>query len=173
MKRNILFDFDPIKDGTWNMTPFHSDYVPPKRKFSNIDPYELMPVYPAYDARLRCEAGDAIAGYKVGAIGPGVLRQFGVKGPVFGHILESEISEASDPPQHGDFCNLAIEGEMAVRIGPDGKIAEAFPIIELHHFCFRAEPLSLAELIANNAINAGLVMSGPDASLWPRRPAGS
>ncbi|MDP6833444.1 MAG: hypothetical protein QF512_21005 [Alphaproteobacteria bacterium] len=50
MKRDLRFDFDPIKDGTWNMAPFHSDYVPPQRKSSPIDPYELMPVYPAYDA---------------------------------------------------------------------------------------------------------------------------
>lgn len=28
-------------------------------------------------ARLRCEAGDAIAGYKIGCVGPAVVEQFG------------------------------------------------------------------------------------------------
>ncbi len=46
MARNILFDFDPIKDGSWNMAPFHGDYVVKPRKSSPIDPYELMPSYP-------------------------------------------------------------------------------------------------------------------------------
>ena len=41
---NILQDFDPIKDANWNMEPFHSDYVVPKRKSRIVDPYEMMPV---------------------------------------------------------------------------------------------------------------------------------
>jgi hypothetical protein len=47
--RNILQDFDPIKDANWNMEPFHSDYVVPKRKSRIVDPYEMMPVYPRFD----------------------------------------------------------------------------------------------------------------------------
>lgn len=116
-------------------------------------------------AKLRCRAGDTVAGYKVGCISPSVIEQFGMRGPVFGHIFQGEIFEAKDPPLHGDFHNLAIEGEMAVRLGPHGEITEAFPVIELHHFCFRAEPLSLTELVANNALNAGLVMPPIEASV--------
>ena len=37
-----------------------------------------------------------------------------------------------------EFCQLAIEGEMAVKVGEDGQIKAAFPIIELHNFIFRA-----------------------------------
>jgi len=46
MARNILFDFDPIKDGSWNIAPFHGDYMIKPRKSSPVDPYELMPRYP-------------------------------------------------------------------------------------------------------------------------------
>ena len=34
-------------------------------------------------ARLRRVAGDAVAGYKVGCIGPGVVEQFGMSGPIY------------------------------------------------------------------------------------------
>ena len=52
-----------------------------------------------------------------------------------------------------DFAHLAIEGEMAVRIGPDGTITAAFPVIELHHFVFRGARKTLPELVANNGLN--------------------
>src|ERR1700751_3630015 len=63
-------------------------------------------------------------------------------------------SAASDPA----YSNLAIEGEMAVCIGANGGIAAAFPVIELHHFIFRGPRKTLAELVANNGINAGAVI---------------
>jgi 2-keto-4-pentenoate hydratase len=47
---------------------------------------------------------------------------------------------------------------MALRIGVDGGIAAAFPVIELHQFVFRAPRKTLAELVANNGINAGAVV---------------
>ncbi len=47
---------------------------------------------------------------------------------------------------------------MALRIGDDGRIAAAFPVVELHHFVFRAPRKTLAELVANNGINAGIVI---------------
>jgi 2-keto-4-pentenoate hydratase len=55
-------------------------------------------------------------------------------------------------------ANPAIEGEMALRIGVDGEIAAAFPVIELHQFVFRAPRKTLAELVANNGMNAGAVI---------------
>ncbi|MDP6687881.1 MAG: hypothetical protein QF384_00125 [Alphaproteobacteria bacterium] len=50
MKKDLILDYDPIKDGSWNLSPFHSDYVTPRRKSSVIDPFELMPAYPDFDA---------------------------------------------------------------------------------------------------------------------------
>jgi 2-keto-4-pentenoate hydratase len=116
-------------------------------------------------ARLRCELGDAIAGYKVGCIGPGVVEQFGMSGPIHGRLFRSELHQSGDTLQHGAYVNLAIEGEMAVRIGADGAIATAFPVIELYHFVFRGSPKTLTELIANNGINAGAVISHDELSM--------
>jgi 2-keto-4-pentenoate hydratase len=109
--------------------------------------------------RLRCETGDAVAGYKVGCIGPGVVEQFGMSGPIHARLFRSELRACGDTLDYNAYVNLAIEGEMAVRIGADGAIATAFPVIELHHFVFRRSPKTLAELVANNGINAGAVVS--------------
>jgi 2-keto-4-pentenoate hydratase len=115
-------------------------------------------------ARLRCEAGDAVAGYKVGCIGPGVVEQFGMSGPIHARLFRSELRTSGEALDHSAFANLAIEGEMAVRIGAGGTIAAAFPVIELHHFIFRGSPKTLAELVANNGINAGAVLADDDVA---------
>jgi 2-keto-4-pentenoate hydratase len=127
------------------------------------DPALSMTLEEAYavqiqTARLRCAAGDEVAGYKVGCIGAGVVEQFGMSGPIHARLFRSEIRQSGEVLQHESFANPAIEGEMALRIGDDGQIAAAFPIIELHHFVFRAPRKTLAELIANNGINAGIVI---------------
>jgi 2-keto-4-pentenoate hydratase len=109
-------------------------------------------------AGLRCAAGDAVAGYKVGCIGPGVVEQFGMSGPIHARLFRSEIHSSGATLRHRAYANPAIEGEMALRIGPDGGITAAFPVIELHQFVFRAPRKMLAELVANNGINAGAII---------------
>jgi len=109
-------------------------------------------------AGLRCAAGDAIAGYKVGCIGPGVVKQFGMSGPIHARLFRSEIRSSGEALRYSSYANPAIEGEMALRIGVGGSITAAFPVIELHQFVFRASRKTLAELVANNGINAGAVI---------------
>lgn len=110
-------------------------------------------------ARLRCAAGDAVAGYKIGCIGAGVVEQFGMSGPIHARLFRSEVRGSGETLRHEDFENPAIEGEMALRIGDDGRIVAAFPVIELHQFVFRGPRKTLAELVANNGINVGMVVS--------------
>jgi 2-keto-4-pentenoate hydratase len=111
-------------------------------------------------AGLRCAAGDAIVGYKVGCIGPGVVEQFGMSGPIHARLFRSEIRSSGEALRYNSYANPAIEGEMALRIGVDGSITAAFPVIELHQFVFRASRKTLAELVANNGTNAGAVIPG-------------
>ncbi len=115
-------------------------------------------------ADLRREAGDNVAGYKVGCIGPGVVSQFGMSGPIHARIFRSELRKSGDILKHDAYANLAIEGEMAVRIGADGSIETTFPVIELHHFVFRGARKTLPELVANNGINAGVVLPNEAAT---------
>lgn len=140
----------------------------PGRYFS--DPEASLALDDAYAvqmkvADLRCDAGDGVAGYKVGCIGPGVVEQFGMGGPIHARLFRSELRRSGETLRHEDFANLAIEGEMAVRVGPHGGIEAAFPVIELHNFVFRGARKTLPELVANNGINAGAVVSDSLASM--------
>jgi 2-keto-4-pentenoate hydratase len=123
----------------------------------NID---LTTAYDLQDSvtRLRVAAGERVIGYKVGCTGPGTRAQFGMDGPIRGTLFKDEalINGACINPD--EFCHLAIEGEMAIKIGEECQIEAAFPVIELHNFIFRAEQKTLSELIANNGINAGIVL---------------
>ena len=127
------------------------------------DPGFVLDLSQAYDlqhavAALRVAAGDRVIGYKVGCTGPGTVAQFGMEGPIHGSLFDSEIRQTSDRLDMAAFAHLAIEGEMALRIGDDGEIAAAFPVIELHHLVFRAPRKTLVELVANNGLNAGIVL---------------
>lgn len=109
-------------------------------------------------SKLRVAAGDRVIGYKVGCTGPGTVAQFGMAGPIRGVLYASEVRESGVALAADDFASLAVEGEMALRIGDDGGIAAMFPIIELHHLVFRGPRKTLAELVANNGLNAGIVV---------------
>lgn len=130
----------------------------------------------AYDlqflvAGIRETRGERVAGYKVGCISPTMQRQLGLDRPVFGHVWESEIHPTGVVLDPGRFARLAIEGELAVRMAADvpsvewlirnraRAIASAFIVIELHNYLFRGDASEAAvELIANNAIHAGVVL---------------
>jgi 2-keto-4-pentenoate hydratase len=131
------------------------------------DPGFVLDLCEAYElqdavATLRVSAGDCLVGYKVGCTGPGTVQQFGMKGPIRGCLFESEVREHRCPVIANEFANLAIEAEMAVRIGADGTIATVFPVIELHHFVFRGARKTLPELVANNGLNGGFVLPSGD-----------
>jgi hypothetical protein len=48
-----------------------------------------------------------------------------------------------------------------VKSRDESIVTAAFPVIELHHFVFRGPRKTLAELVANNGINAGAVIAQP------------
>jgi 2-keto-4-pentenoate hydratase len=116
-------------------------------------------------ARLRARDGSAVAGYKLGCIGARVREQFGMDGPIRGFLYADELHRSGAAISCARHANLAIEGEMAVRLGEDGAIAAAFPIVELHNYVYRGPKPTLAELIANNGLNAGVVLPDKEPAL--------
>lgn len=108
---------------------------------------------------LRLKEGETVIGYKVGCTGPGTTKLFGMQGPIRGTLFESEVHESGVELNANQFCNLAIEAEMAIKVGENGTIQSIFPVIELHNFVFRAPQKSLSELIANNGLNKGIILS--------------
>ncbi len=117
-------------------------------------------------ASLRAADGEPVAGYKVGCTGPNVREQFGMDGPVRGFLYETELYPSGAKLSHATYANLAIEGELAVRLGDDAEIARIFPIIELHNYVFRSETPNLQELIANNGLHAGVVLPATEGAQW-------
>ena len=117
--------------------------------------------YAVQDAlvKLRLKEGTAVIGYKVGCTGPGITKLFGIDGPIRGTLFDKEVHESGVKLNAKHFCNLAVEAEMAIQIGVDGQITSVFPVIELHNFVFCAPKKSLPELIANNGLNKGIVLS--------------
>ena len=106
---------------------------------------------------LRVKEGETVIGYKVGCTGPGTTKLFGMQGPIRGTLFNSEVHECGIELSTKDFYNLAVEAEMAIKIGENGTIYSIFPVIELHNFVFRAPNKSLSELIANNGLNRGVI----------------
>lgn len=113
---------------------------------------------------LREAEGEQICGYKVGCTGPRVRAQFGMDGPIRGCLFAGELHRTGARLSHARYARLAIEGELAGRIGDDGELRAVFPVIELHHHVFRGTPPTLAELIANNGLQAGVVLPDPAVS---------
>lgn len=125
---------------------------------------DLAAAYQLQDgvSKLRVESGDRIIGYKVGCTGSGTTAQFGMAGPIRGCLYESELHQSGARLNFDAYANLAIEGEMALVVDQEGRALAAFPVIELHHYVFRREPTTLVELIANNGLNAGVVLPPKD-----------
>ena len=124
-------------------------------------------------AALRERDGERRAGFKVGATGTNIGAQFGLQGPVSGSVWESEVHVCGAALPADDYARPAVEGEIALRLGPDGRPIAVFPVIEIHNFLFRAEPWSLQELVVNNAIHAGVVLPCADETPWPAEVSGS
>ncbi|HEY0793555.1 MAG TPA: fumarylacetoacetate hydrolase family protein [Chthoniobacterales bacterium] len=108
--------------------------------------------------RLRVLAGEAIAGYKIGCIGPKIRQTFGMSGPIRGVLFKTELRPSGSTVHASRHACLAIEGEMAVQLGNQAQVVGAFPVIELHNYVFRARPPSLSELVANNGLHAGVIL---------------
>ncbi len=117
-------------------------------------------------ATLRAAEGEPVAGYKVGCTGPGTREQFGMDGPIRGFLYGSELHPSGAEFSYASYSNLAVEGEMAVRLGEDAEIARIFPVIELHNYVFRSRTPNLQELIANNGLHAGVVFPAAEGAQW-------
>ena len=128
-------------------------------------------------AALRAARGEPFAGYKIGCVSDTVQRQLGLSQPVFGYLFATEIRRSGAMIDSGAFDCLAIEAEFAARIAvdipdaswlrehPDRSIAAFFPVIELHNHVFRGATRTAQELIANNALHAGVVLPAIEGSL--------
>lgn len=66
---------------------------------------------------MRVKSGGRVIGYKGGYTGPETRPQFGIDGLIRGTLFMNEPFENGASINPDDFCQLAIEGEMAIRVG--------------------------------------------------------
>ena len=114
--------------------------------------------------------GEQLVGYKIGCVCAENQERNGLPHPVFGRLWSTEQHSNNATLAIGDFANVAIEGEFAVtlrdNVEPDNAsvdtvaatVEQVFTVIELHNLVFRSVERD-PELIANNAIHAGVVRS--------------
>jgi 2-keto-4-pentenoate hydratase len=120
-------------------------------------------------ARLREARGERVIGYEVGCTSQAVRQQLGVAEPIYARVFDAGRFPSGATLSFRRFANLAVEGELAVRLGrepfpPPGEpeacraaIASVFPVIELHHYVLRRLPVAVAVLIATGGLHAGYV----------------
>jgi 2-keto-4-pentenoate hydratase len=133
-------------------------------------------------ARLRERRGETVIGFKVGCTSRPIREQLGMDGPIFGRLFDTECHRSGALLSYARYANLAVEGELAVRLSRDldgnsplsheeclGAIESVFPVIELHHYILHESRAPGPELIASNGMHAGFVHAEREAS-WPGRP---
>ena len=133
-------------------------------------------------AKLRRDRGEPVAGYKIGCVSKAIRRQLGVEHAVFGHVYGSEIRTSPASLGTTEFCRLGVEGELAVSLSqdvddpaqlaeePSRFVASVLPVIELHNYVLRGPKPYAGELIANNALNAGIVVPATEPGRIPNGP---
>lgn len=132
-------------------------------------------------AALREQRGETVAGFKIGCVSSVVRGQLGIAHPVIGHVFASEVHECGAALPASRFDGLAVEGEFAVRIAEDIPDAESaasnleryaaslLPVIELHNARSRLAKRTAVEIVANNALHAGIVIAPAETALPLRR----
>jgi 2-keto-4-pentenoate hydratase len=122
-------------------------------------------------ARLREVRGEKVIGYKVGCTSSSIQAQLGITEPIFARLFDTERHPSGVRLAAAQYSNLAIEGELAIRLLQDlpsspmsdeeftRAIMSVFPVIELHHFVVPEDGPRLAALIASGGMNAGSVLA--------------
>jgi 2-keto-4-pentenoate hydratase len=127
-------------------------------------------------ARLRVKRGDQIIGYKIGCVSKDTQKKMGFTQPAYGYLWKSELYQSGVTLNKKDYTNPAMEAEFGVMLNRDIKpdiatfdyilksIEGIYPLIEIHNLVFHGDEPYGAELLANNAIHAGVVL-GPETKL--------
>ena len=121
-------------------------------------------------ARLREKRGEKVIGYKIGCVSKDTQKKMGFNQPACGYLWKSELYASGVELNKKDYTNPAMEAEFGVILNRDIKpdlasfdyilqsIEGIYPLIEIHNLVFYGDEPHGAELLANNAIHAGVVL---------------
>ena len=122
---------------------------------------------------LREKRGEEVIGYKIGCVSKDTQRKMGFTNPAWGRLWKNELYLDGVTLDKRNFANPAMEAEFGIVLNRDltpelvnldyilDSIETIHPIIEIHNLVFNGDPPFGAELLANNAIHAGVVMGKP------------
>ena len=121
-------------------------------------------------ARLREKRGEKVIGYKIGCVSKDTQKKMGFTQPACGYLWKSELYASGVELNKKDYTNPAMEAEFGVILNRDIKpdlasfdyilqsIEGIYPLIEIHNLVFYGNEPYGAELLANNAIHAGVIL---------------
>ena len=121
-------------------------------------------------ADLRLKRGEEIIGYKIGCVSKDTQKKMGFTQPASGFLCNSQLYQSGVELNKKDYSNPAMEAEFGVilnrDINPDlvsfeyilDSVQSIYPLIEIHNLVFNGNEPHGAELLANNAIHAGVIL---------------
>ena len=155
----ILKDYDANNPGTIFKT---------KIKLSNEDALLIQ----SKVAKLRISRGEKVIGYKIGCVAKETQKKMGFIKPAWGTLWNSELYDSGVELDKKDYLNPAMEAEFGVKLNRDidpkfvsfeyihDSIDSIYPLIEIHNLVFNGDEPYGSELLANNALHAGVIL-GP------------
>jgi 2-keto-4-pentenoate hydratase len=153
----ILEDYDAKNPGT---------IFKDKIKISNADALILQSTV----SKLREKRGEEIIGYKIGCVLKETQKKMGFTQPAWGTLWKRELHNNGVTLNKKDYSNPAMEAEFGIILNRDlrsenvsfeyilDSIDSIYPLIEIHNLVFHGDAPHGAELLANNAIHAGVVL---------------
>ena len=127
-------------------------------------------------SKLREKRGEEVIGYKIGCVSKETQKKMGFTQPAYGRLWKNELYADGVSLNKKNYANPAMEAEFGVILNRDIKpdlasfdyilksIEGIYPLIEIHNLVFYGNEPYGAELLANNAIHAGVVL-GPETKL--------
>ena len=137
-----------------------------KRNISNEDALLIQ----TNVAKLREKRGEEIVGYKIGCISKDTQKKMGFTQPACGYLWKSELYNSGVILNKKNYTNPSMEAEFGIILNRDinpelssfeyilESIEAIYPLIEIHNLIFYSDEPHGAELLANNAIHAGVVL---------------
>jgi 2-oxo-3-hexenedioate decarboxylase/2-keto-4-pentenoate hydratase len=148
--------------------------TPEEIRTASVD--EAYAMQEALQALFVPERGP-IVGYKIALTTPVMQQLLGIDHSIAGAIFAKTVHQSPARVRHADYGRIAVECEIAVRLGADlparerpytrddvtSAVEACLPSIELieDHACDEYKLVGARGLIANNAWNAGCVLGSP------------
>ena len=121
-------------------------------------------------ADLRLKRGEEIIGYKIGCVSKDTQIKMGFIHPASGFLWKSELHQTGVALYKKNYSNPAMEAEFGVKLNRDinpelasfdyilESVQSIYPLIEIHNLVFNGDEPHGVELLANNAIHAGVIL---------------